>query len=66
MDNIFVSEKNKEHFYEEVKKFQEEEVNYLKKVNKNDHIKKIFSTLNFKNKGSSYTTDYGNYILNNK
>lgn len=39
--------------------FQEKEVAYLKKVNKNDHIKKMFSTLNFKTKDSTYNDTHG-------
>jgi hypothetical protein len=45
--------------------FQEKEVAVLKKNNKTDHVKKIFSTLNFKSKGTTYNNAHGklNYIL---
>jgi len=35
---------------------------FLKKVNKNDHIKKLFATLNFKPQGSTYGSFYGKLI----
>jgi len=35
------------------------ETAFLKKVNKNDHIKKMFATLNFKTQGSTYGNFYG-------
>lgn len=34
------------------------EIHFLTKVNKADHVKKIFSTLNFRNKPTSYNESY--------
>lgn len=59
MTQILKDKEYKDNFYKTVKDFQEKEVEFLKKTNKQDHIKKIFSTLNFKSKGSSYNNHFG-------
>lgn len=59
MDQVMNNKDSKESFYKSIKEFQEKEVEFLKKHNKIDHVKKIFSTLNFKPKPSSYTDSFG-------
>lgn len=44
--------------------FQVKEVEFLKKNNKVDHIKKMNSLLSFKTKGSTYSETHGNLFHN--
>ena len=53
-----VDDKAKEEFYLGIAHKNKEEIKYLKRQNKTDHIKKIDRALNFKAKPSSYTETY--------
>lgn len=53
-----IDNKSKEDFYLNIPHKNREEINYLRRQNKTDHIKKIDMTLNFKQKPTSYTETY--------
>lgn len=48
----------KENYYNNILGSNKTEINNQKEFNKRDNIKKLFSTLNFPNKNSSYYDDY--------
>lgn len=50
--------KSKEDFYLNIAHKNREEINYLRRQNKTDHIKKIDMALNFKPKPTAYTETY--------
>ena len=57
--------KEKENYYKHVLGESKNEVKFQKTVNKKDHIKKLFSTLNFPQRDSCYNDDY-NYNSDKK
>lgn len=58
MNNILNSKEHKEDYYNNIIGNSKNEIDQMNRINKRDHIKEIFSTLNFNRKPTLYSESY--------